>query len=85
MALHLHNNQLLSLGQLSFMNLPVLSLLNLASNQIETIHRQAFLNAPQLRFLYLSSNRLTEVGKSLLNLNIFNICVFKSLSILINF
>ncbi|KAF7632368.1 hypothetical protein Mgra_00008217 [Meloidogyne graminicola] len=61
MALHLHNNNLQNLPQLSFMNLPILSLLNLASNQIRSIHRQAFLNAPQLRFLYLSANQLTEV------------------------
>uniref|UniRef100_A0A915NSI9 Uncharacterized protein n=1 Tax=Meloidogyne floridensis TaxID=298350 RepID=A0A915NSI9_9BILA len=61
MALHLHNNNLKNLPQLSFMNLPVLSLLNLAANQIRSIHRQAFLNVPQLRFLYLSANQLSEV------------------------
>uniref|UniRef100_A0A914H0R2 Uncharacterized protein n=1 Tax=Globodera rostochiensis TaxID=31243 RepID=A0A914H0R2_GLORO len=62
MALHLHNNLLHgTLPALSFMNLPVLSLLNLAGNQISAIHRQAFLNVPMLRYLYLSANRLTQI------------------------
>jgi len=34
MALHLHNNQLKTIAAMSFMNLPVLSLLNLASNKV---------------------------------------------------
>ncbi|KAL3096035.1 hypothetical protein niasHS_005794 [Heterodera schachtii] len=62
MALHLHNNLLNGiLPALSFMNLPVLSLLNLAGNQLSAMHRQAFLNAPMLRYLYLSANRLTQI------------------------
>uniref|UniRef100_A0A183C8D3 Leucine-rich repeat-containing protein let-4 n=1 Tax=Globodera pallida TaxID=36090 RepID=A0A183C8D3_GLOPA len=62
MALHLHNNLLHgTLPALSFMNLPVLSLLNLAGNQISAMHRQAFLNVPMLRYLYLSANRLTQI------------------------
>jgi len=71
MALHLHNNNLKNLPQLSFMNLPVLSLLNLAANQIRSIHRQAFLNVPQLRFLYLSANQLSEVIKTYIKIKKF--------------
>lgn len=61
MALHLHNNNINSLGALSFMNLPLINLLNLASNQISTIHKQTFLNVPNLRYLYLTRNRITDV------------------------
>ncbi|VDK72945.1 unnamed protein product [Litomosoides sigmodontis] len=61
MALHLHNNNINSLGELSFMNLPLINLLNLASNQISTIHKRTFLNAPNLRYLYLTRNRITDI------------------------
>ncbi|MCP9266144.1 Leucine-rich repeat-containing protein let-4 [Dirofilaria immitis] len=61
MALHLHNNNINSLGALSFMNLPLINLLNLASNQISTIHKQTFLNVPNLRYLYLTRNRITNI------------------------
>ncbi|VDO41695.1 unnamed protein product [Onchocerca flexuosa] len=61
MALHLHNNNINSLGALSFMNLPLINLLNLASNQISTIHKQTFLNVPNLRYLYLTRNRITDI------------------------
>lgn len=61
MALHIHNNQLRTLGSLSFMNLPILNLLNLASNRVDSIHRQAFLNVPQLRYLYMTDNHLGEI------------------------
>ncbi|VDK82483.1 unnamed protein product [Onchocerca ochengi] len=61
MALHLHNNNISSLGALSFMNLPLINLLNLASNQISTIHKQTFLNVPNLRYLYLTRNRITDI------------------------
>ncbi|VBB31531.1 unnamed protein product [Acanthocheilonema viteae] len=61
MALHLHNNNINSLGALSFMNLPLINLLNLASNQISTIHKRTFLNVPNLRYLYLTRNRITDI------------------------
>ncbi|CAG9533483.1 unnamed protein product [Cercopithifilaria johnstoni] len=61
MALHLHNNNINSLGALSFLNLPLINLLNLASNQISTIHKQTFLNVPNLRYMYLTRNRITDI------------------------
>uniref|UniRef100_A0A915PXN0 Leucine-rich repeat-containing N-terminal plant-type domain-containing protein n=1 Tax=Setaria digitata TaxID=48799 RepID=A0A915PXN0_9BILA len=46
---------------LSFVNLPLINLLNLASNQISTVDKQAFLNVPNLRHLYLTRNRINDI------------------------